>query len=75
MYLVVGFPKTRLSCAIALLEGFKWCGLTLNPERNLQIINREGRISTDDSRLHAYVIPVEEGLVISQVAIRCANST
>jgi acetate kinase len=48
------------------LEGFTWCGLTVDPDRNNQIINREGRITTDDSRLHAYVIPTQEGLLIAQ---------
>ena len=48
------------------LEGFTWCGLTLDPSRNHQMINREGRITTDDSRLHAYVIPTQEGLLIAQ---------
>lgn len=51
-------------------EGLKWCGLTLDRERNQQTIDREGRISTDDSRLHAYVIPVKEGLMIAYEAMR-----
>jgi acetate kinase len=52
----------------------EWCGLTLDPERNAQTINREGRISTDDSRLHAWVIPVEEGLMIAQQVAQCLGS-
>jgi acetate kinase len=51
-------------------QGLKWCGLTLDSDRNQQTIDREGRISTDDSRLHAYVIPVEEGLAIAKEAMR-----
>ena len=41
--------------------GFEWAGLILDPERN----RRNGpRISADDSRLAAYVIPTdEEGLI------------
>ncbi len=42
-----------------------WCGLTLDPTRNEETIHCEGRITTDDSRLHAWVIPVEEGLMIA----------
>ena len=38
---------------------------------NEQTIDREGRITTDDSQLHAYVIPVEEGLLIAQQAAQC----
>jgi len=54
--------------------GFEWCGLTLDPQRNQQTINCEGRISTDDSKLHAYVIVVEEGLMIAQEASCYQNS-
>lgn len=53
--------------------GLEWCGLTLDRDRNQQTIFSEGRISTDDSRLHAYVIPVEEGLLIAQETAKCAN--
>ncbi|MBP5973591.1 hypothetical protein HW132_12795 [Brasilonema sp. CT11] len=52
-----------------ICKGFKWCGLMLDPESNQRTINCEGRINTDDSRLSAYVIPVEEGLLIAQEAI------
>ena len=54
--------------------GFQWCGLTWDSERNQQVINSSGKISSDDSSLHAYVIPVEEGLIIAQEAIHCINS-
>ncbi|MBV6623188.1 MAG: acetate/propionate family kinase [Rivularia sp. (in: Bacteria)] len=47
----------------------KWCGLVLDSERNQQVIDCEGQISTDDSELHAYAIPVEEGLQIAQEAV------
>jgi acetate kinase len=53
------------------LDGFTWCGLTLDPARNEQVNNREGRITTDDSRLHAYVIPTQEGLLIAQQVHQC----
>jgi acetate kinase len=48
-----------------------WCGLTLDTAQNEQTINREGQITTDDSRLHAWVIPVEEGLMIAQKVAEC----
>ena len=48
-----------------VLEELEWCGLTLDPVRNEQTINREGQITTDNSRLPAYVIPVEEGSLIA----------
>ena len=51
-------------------EGLGWCGLKLDPEKNKSVIDVEGSISTDDSRLHAYVIPVEETL---QIAHECCR--
>ena len=54
-----------------VLEDFDWCGLILDPARNEQVINREGRITTDGSRLHAFVIPVEEGLLIADQVLQC----
>lgn len=56
--------------AQALAE-FGWCGLTLDSDRNEQTIDCENRITTDSSRLHAYVIPVEEGLLIAQQVAQC----
>lgn len=53
------------------LAGFDWCGLRLDEERNERTIDREGQITTDESRLHAYVIPTEEGLFIAQQVARC----
>lgn len=53
----------------SICSRLKWCGLTLDPKRNEQTIDCEGRISTDDSQLQAYIIPVEEGLQIAQEAV------
>jgi acetate kinase len=48
-------------------EGFAWVGLTLDPERN-----RAGapRISTDGSRIAAYVIPTDEELLIARETVK-----
>lgn len=48
-----------------------WCGLVLDPAANEATVDRDGRITTDESRLHAYVLPAEEGLMIAQEAARC----
>src|SRR5688572_30561178 len=55
---------------VRVLEELEWCGLSLDTARNEQTINREGRITTDSSRLHVYVIPVEEGLLIADQTIK-----
>lgn len=52
-------------------EGLEWFGLKLDATRNDQAIGTEDRISTDDSRLHAYVIPTDEELLIARDTVRC----
>jgi len=43
--------------------------------KNNEWINREGRITTDRSRLHAYVVLVDEATAIAgQAAALCASS-
>lgn len=52
-------------------QELQWCGLTLDSERNQKVIDCEGRISTDDSTLHAYVIPTQEAIAIARLTINC----
>jgi len=54
-----------------ICEGLAWAGLQLDPDRNVQMAGREGRISTDDSTLHAWVIPTDEELLIARDTVRC----
>jgi len=49
-----------------VLAGMDWLGLKLDKERNKATVGSEGRISTDDARIHAYVIPVDEALIIAR---------
>jgi acetate kinase len=56
-------------------EGLEWCGVSIDQERNRQMVDREGRITTDSSRLHVYVIPSEEELMIAHEAVRCTQKT
>lgn len=48
-------------------DGFGWAGLTLDAERNR---GHGPRISTDDSRLAAYVIPTDEERLIARETLR-----
>ncbi len=57
-----------------ICNGMAWCGLTLNQDRNAAAIGSEKRISTDDAKVHAYVIPVEEAVIIAQDTVRCLRS-
>ena len=48
-----------------VLAGMGWCGLHLDPVRNASAVGVETRISTDDSKTHAYVISVDEEIKIA----------
>lgn len=52
-------------------EGLEWFGLKLDARKNEEARGREERISTDDSRLHAFVIPTDEELLIARDTVRC----
>lgn len=53
-----------------ICEGLQWMGLALDADRNTPEM-KEGRISTEDSRLAAYVIPTDEELLIARDTVRC----
>jgi acetate kinase len=53
-----------------ICEGLRWFGLDFDDERNLKTIDQEGQITRDGSRLHAFVIPTEEGLMIAHETLR-----
>lgn len=53
-------------------NGLRWCGLHLDEGANERLIDVEGRLSTVDSPLQAWVIPVEEGLQIAHECSRVA---
>jgi acetate kinase len=50
-----------------------WCVLTLDASRNTATQATETRISTDSVRLHAYVIPVDEGSIIAHDTAQCLS--
>ena len=54
-----------------ICEGLEWAGLRLDHDKNNQMAGREGQISTNDSRLHAFVIPTDEELLIARDTVRC----
>jgi acetate kinase len=54
-----------------ILEGLEWMGLTLDPGANLGAVGgTAARISTEDSRLAAWVIPTDEELLIARDTCR-----
>ena len=48
----------------------EWAGLQLDAAKNAETVGREGQISTDDSKLLAYVIPTDEELLIARDTVR-----
>jgi acetate kinase len=54
----------------SICEGLENLGLVLDPALNADMRGREGRISREGSRLHAYVIPTDEGLMMAHLALR-----
>jgi len=54
-----------------ICEGLEWAGLTIDPNINTQTMGRAAQISTADSRLHAWVIPTDEELLIARDTVRC----
>jgi acetate kinase len=54
-----------------ICEGLEWAGLRLDEKANQQMVGDEGQISTEDSKLHAYVIPTDEELLIARDTVRC----
>jgi acetate kinase len=54
-------------------EGLEGLGIQFDPDRNAAVIDGEGRITRDDSRVHALVIPSEEGLMIAHEALRACR--
>jgi acetate kinase len=49
-----------------ICAGMEWCGLLLDNGRNDSLVGGEGRISTDDARIHLFVIPSDEEAVIAR---------
>ncbi len=54
-----------------ICSGLEWAGLTLDESRNNQTIGRESQISSNESRLAAFVIPTDEELLIARDTARC----
>jgi acetate kinase len=54
-----------------ICRGLEWAGLRLDTNRNNRIVGSEGQITSNDSSLHAFVIPTDEELLIARDTFRC----
>jgi acetate kinase len=56
-----------------ICSGMEHFGLDFDPTSNKETVDREGRITRSGSRLHAWVIPTEEGLMIARQAAEASS--
>lgn len=69
-----GIGENSAEVRTRICAGLEWMGLKLNELQNAQAVNGfEGKISTDDSRLAAFVIPTDEELLIARDTLRCVT--
>jgi len=54
-----------------ICQGLQWFGLQLDGAMNAEAIAKEGRITTHDSKMHAFAIPTDEELLIARDTVRC----
>jgi acetate kinase len=53
-----------------ICANLEWAGLYIEAAKNDQLVGREGQMSTDDSKIHAYAIPTDEELLIARDTVR-----
>lgn len=68
-----GIGENSPSIRARICERLDWTGLQLDPNKNDIAIGIEGRISTDKSKVHAYVIPVDEEVIIARDTVDCLH--
>lgn len=66
-----GIGENAPSVRERICAGMDWCGLMLDAERNSATVGRQGRISADNARLHAYVVTVNEAVIIARDTAQC----
>jgi acetate kinase len=69
-----GIGENSAEIRSRILTGMEWCGVKLDQSRNEAILGQEGHISADDSSVAAYVIRVDESLLIAQHTARVVGN-
>jgi acetate kinase len=61
-----------------ICENMEWCGLSIDKERNAKAVGLSAgaaaRISPDDARLPAYVVPADEESWIARETADCLHA-
>jgi acetate kinase len=65
-----GIGENSADVRSRICAGMEWTGLHVDPARNENAVSREAMISTEDSKLLAYVIPTDEELLIARDTVR-----
>jgi acetate kinase len=66
-----GIGENAAAVRQRICAGLEWLGLVLDDGANERMVGGgEGRISTEGSRLHAWVIPTDEELLIARDTVR-----
>jgi acetate kinase len=69
-----GIGENSAAVREKICTGLEWLGLELDSQRNTtHTAGGEGVISSDRSRLAAYVIPTDEELLIARDTVRCVR--
>jgi acetate kinase len=68
-----GIGENEPEVRARICAGMDWFGLVLDAGRNARTVRYEGQISADNARVHAYVIPVDEAVVIARDTVRCLH--
>jgi acetate kinase len=68
-----GIGENSPSIRERICAGLEWFGLALDPELNHSRAGSEGRISPDTARAQAYVVPVNEAVIIARDTVACLN--
>jgi acetate kinase len=66
-----GIGENAPSIRARICAGMEWCGLVLDQGRNDTAVGIEKCISADGTRVQAYVIPVDESLIIARDTVSC----
>jgi acetate kinase len=66
-----GIGERAFEVRAEICSGMQWCGLVLDLELNAEAIGEEARISLDGSPVAAYVIPVDEAVIIARDTVDC----
>src|SRR5215469_7925149 len=66
-----GIGENSPSIRQRICQGLEWAGLKLDKDRNERAVRLEKQITTDDSTLHAFVIPTDEELLIARDTVHC----